>query len=71
MMELFIVLQSEVIPRFFEYGAIGLVAVVSIALYLMERKERIKVQDEKNALYLEMSNNKKELERILEELKSL
>jgi hypothetical protein len=71
MIQLFIVLQSEVVPRFFEYGAIGLVAVVSIALYLMERKERIKVQDEKNALYLEMSNNKKELERILEELKSL
>ena len=69
---LYILLQvEEVIPRFWEYGAIGLVAVITIALYWIERKERIKIQEEKDKLYLEMSSNKKELERILEELKSL
>ena len=69
---LYILLQVEqVIPRFWEYGAIGLVAVIAIALYWIERKERVKIQEEKDKLYLEMSSNKKELERILEELKSL
>ena len=69
---LYILLQvEEVIPRFWEYGAIGLVSVIAIALYWIERKERIKIQEEKDKLYLEMSSNKKELERILEELKSL
>ena len=69
---LYILLQVEqVIPRFWEYGAIGLVAVIAISLYWIERKERIKIQEEKDKLYLEMSSNKKELERILEELKSL
>ena len=72
MIALYILLQvEEVIPRFWEYGAIGLVAVIAIALYWIERKERIKIQEEKDKLYLEMSSNKKELERILEELKSL
>jgi uncharacterized membrane-anchored protein YhcB (DUF1043 family) len=69
---LYILLQVEqVLPQFWQYGAIGLVAVIAIALYWIERKERIKIQEEKDKLYLEMSSNKKELERILEELKSL
>ena len=69
---LYILLQVEqVLPQFWQYGAIGLVAVITIALYWIERKERIKIQEEKDKLYLEMSSNKKELERILEELKSL
>lgn len=62
---------EQVLPQFWQYGAIGLVAVIAIALYWIERKERIKIQEEKDKLYLEMSSNKKELERILEELKSL
>ena len=69
---LYILLQVEqVLPQFWQYGAIGLVAVIAIALYWIERKERIKIQEEKDKLYLEMSSNKKELERILDELKSL
>jgi len=62
---------EQVLPQFWQYGAIGLVAVVAIALYWIERKERVKIQEEKDKLYNELSDNKKQLEKILDELKTL
>ena len=62
---------EQVLPQFWQYGAIGLVAVIAIALYWIERKERVKIQEEKDKLYTELSDNKKQLEKILDELKTL
>jgi len=62
---------EQVLPQFWQYGAIGLVAVVAIALYWIERKERVKIQEEKDKLYNELSDNRKQLEKILDELKTL
>ena len=62
---------EQVLPQLWQYGAIGLVAVIAIALYWIERKERVKIQEEKDKLYTELSDNKKQLEKILDELKTL
>lgn len=71
MIENSILLQdvSQAIPKFFEYGAFGIIALIAIAWGWIERTERIKIQDEKNKLYEERNNTQQQLDKILEELK--